>query len=269
MITASVDLLQQSVAEIPRGGADYTTNLYADRNKLERWSRQGPLHIETTTNGTILILREDRGFKHVYHVAQSCETLVLALTKLPPDRYVADLVGKGDELDKVCAAYATAGFTNHASLRRMTRVSYTDVGNIGSSKSVAEQAHPDAVPAVAAFLERLLDPLTDQIPDIGELMDAAQDGRLLAKDHDGALAGVLMYDRKDKVVHLRYWYVAPTAWGVGVGRALMASFMASCVHSPRIVLWVIGSNDRSIAIYRHYGFATDGLLDHVMTLHKE
>lgn len=49
----------------------------------------------------------------------------------------------------------------------------------------------------------------------------------------------------------------------------MAGFLSRCAQARRIVLWVIGDNERSIAIYRHYGFAAEGLLDRIMTLHKD
>ena len=44
----------------------------------------------------------------------------------------------------------------------------------------------------------------------------------------------------------------------------MSSFLERCAQARRIVLWVIGDNARSIAIYRHYGFETDGLIDRIM-----
>lgn len=269
MGTAHLNLLQQCIDAIPRGGEEYTTNLYADRKQLEHWSQQTLLQVKTTLDGTVLVLRADRGFNHLYHVAQSRDALISALKTLPPGRYVADLVGKGDMLDKVCAAYASAGFTSHSFLRRMTRTSHIHVLNDASSQNVTELAHPETVPAVAAFLDDLLDPLTEQLPNTGELTAAAQDGRLLVVNRRDVLAGMLMYDFKGQVAHLRFWHVAPSAWGTGVGRALMAGFLKRCVQSQRIVLWVIGSNDRSIAIYRHYGFETDGLLDQIMTLHKD
>ena len=268
-MTVRVELLQQCIAAIPRAGAHYTTNLYTEREQLERWSQNGLLQFERAADGTILLLRADRGFYHLYHVAQSYEALISALRMLPSGRYVTDLVGKGESLDDVCAAYASAGFTAHTFLRRMTRTSQLNVVSLPGSGSVVEMARPGTAPAVAEFLERLLDPLSEQLPDKGELAAAAQDGRLLVVNHGDALAGMLMYDSKGRVAHLRFWHVAPAAWGTGVGGALMAGFLARCVHLRRIVLWVIGSNERSIAIYRHYGFATDGLLDQIMTLQKD
>jgi RimJ/RimL family protein N-acetyltransferase len=49
----------------------------------------------------------------------------------------------------------------------------------------------------------------------------------------------------------------------------MSSFLARCAQAQRLVLWVIGDNQRSIAIYRHYGFELDGLLDRIMILRRE
>ena len=267
MMTVDVDLLQRRVAAVPRSDTDYTTNFYAHREQLMRWSRAAPLQIETATDGTVIVLRADHGFWRLYHVAPNCTSLTSALRLLPPGHYVTDLVGRSEMLNEVCAAYAGAGFAEHGRLCRMTRTSQIMV-DTATSGHVAEQADPDAVPVVAAFLERLLDPLIEQLPDPDELVAAAANGRLLVVYHAATLAGILMFDRKDQLAHLRFWHVAPEAQGAGVGRALMGEFLVRCVQSRRIMLWVIGDNERSIAIYRHYGFEIDGLLDRIMTLHK-
>ena len=130
-------------------------------------------------------------------------------------------------------------------------------------------AIPEDADDIAFFLGGLLDRLTEQIPDLDELRLAASEGRLLVQRRGSIVAGMLMYDLNGQTAHLRFWHVAPDARGTGVGRGLMTMFLSRCVHVKRIVLWVIGDNHRSIAIYRHYGFDTDGLLDRVMISDKE
>ena len=107
------------------------------------------------------------------------------------------------------------------------------------------------------------------LPDEGELGEAAADGRILLVRRAASIAGLLMYDTKGQLAHLRYWHVDRDALGTGIGRELMGGFLTRCAPARRIVLWVMADNDRSIAIYRHYGFAADGLLDRIMTMHKD
>ncbi|RYF23235.1 MAG: GNAT family N-acetyltransferase [Oxalobacteraceae bacterium] len=255
--------LQRLTAEVPRTAPGYATNLYASRAQIERWCAAGGLRA-LVTDGAVLVVRVDRDFDRVYHVARDLRTLTAALVQLPAGRYVADLVGQGEAVDPECAAYVEGGFASYAFLRRMARV------RVSASLPAGDVviAVPEDADAVAAFLERLLDRFVEQLPELDELRTAAREGRLLLVRRDVELAGMLMYDVQGQLAHLRFWHVDPGAHGAGIGRRLMGSFLSRCAQARRIVLWVIGDNDRSIAIYRHYGFEPDGLLDRVMIANK-
>lgn len=261
---ADWNAVQSRIATVPRSASEYTTNFYAPAEQVERWCVRGRVSV-LDRDGAVLILRSDRDFHHVYHVAENLEALTQALADLAPGTYTVDLVGQGEALDRVCAAYRAAGFTDHAFLVRMNRVEMAEQ----PTPEETALAHVDDAPSVAALLDRLLDPYTEQLPDIDELRDAARDARLLLARDGSEIAGMLLYEMRGRLAHLRFWHVAPEARGAGVGRRLMGTFLARCSQARRIVLWVIGDNDRSIAIYRHYGFAADGLLDRVMILHKD
>lgn len=256
--------LQDRIATVPRAAPGYTTNLYGTREQVDRWCGTGSLHV-LSAEGAVLVLRDDRDFHRVYHVARDLPTLRAALALLPPGRYTTDLVGETEALEPVCDAYAAGGFSHHAFLRRMSRVQVP--GETASGE--AALAEPDDAPDVADFLARLLDRFSEQLPDIDELRSAAATGRLLVVRRDVSLAGMLMYEVKGQLAHLRFWHVAPDAHGEGVGGRLMTSFLSRCAGVRRLVLWVIGDNARSIAIYRHYGFAEDKLLDRIMICHKD
>lgn len=259
------EALMRSINDVSRSAAGYSTNLYAAVDQLDRWLAAAPLWM-LQAPGTLLVLRPDRDFQRIYHAAEDLLALTEALATLPPGRYVTDLVGRGEGLDRACAAYAGAGFGHHAFLARM---SCTQAPAALAASDTMVAATSADVPAVAAFLDRLLDRLAEQLPDRDELFAAAAEGRLLVVRHDATVTGMLMYDIKGQLAHLRFWHVAPEAWGKGVGRRLMIDFLARCAAMRRIVLWVIGDNHRSIAIYRHYGFVADGLVDCIMTLQKD
>lgn len=252
--------LQALTGTVPREMRGFSTNLYAHRGQVERWCAVGRLHA-VTAPGAVLVLRADRDFHHVYHLARDLPTLTAALRMLPAGRYTTDLVGRGEALDPVCDAHAAASFSHRMFLRRMVRTGSMPF----STPDQAAVAHPSDAEAVAAFLDRLLDPQAEQLPELEELRQAAREERLLLVRQGAVLAGMLMFDLNGQLAHLRFWHVDRNAQGAGVGRRLMAGFLARCATARRIVLWVVGNNDRSIAIYRHYGFEVDGLLDRIMT----
>jgi ribosomal protein S18 acetylase RimI-like enzyme len=259
------DALQRLTAAVPRAASNYSTNLFAGRDLIQAWCARGRLRV-SASDEAVLVLRADRDFHRVYHVARDLSALTEALLQLPPGRYTTDLVGRGNVLDQVCNSYAAGGFEHHTFLRRMSRSQAP--ASLQPDEEVVE-AVPNEAEEVALFLNRLLDPLSEQLPDRDELGDAARDGRLLLARRGRALAGMLMYDVQGQSAHLRFWHVDPEAQGEGFGRRLMASFLSRCAEARRIVLWVIGDNERSIAIYRHYGFETDGLLDRIMIMNKD
>lgn len=256
--------LQRLTATVSRAAPGYSTSLYASPSEVALWCGAGTAQV-LSIDGAVLLLRTELGFQRVYHVARDHGALGEALSQLPTGQYVADLVGRGDALDELRALYSANGFLERTFLKRMYR-----------RRSVAPEhtddlliAGQDDVDAVASFIARLLDPLSEQLPDRDELRSAASEERLLIVRDGLAVAGMLMYDIHGQLAHLRFWHVDPVMHGAGIGRRLMGSFLSRCAHAQRIILWVVGDNDRSIAIYRHYGFEVDGLIDRIMVANKD
>jgi GNAT superfamily N-acetyltransferase len=56
------------------------------------------------------------------------------------------------------------------------------------------------------------------------------------------------------------FYVAPDAWRMGIGSALMTRALAEMVEAgfSRAVIWVLEGNDRAIAFYEATGWRLDG-----------
>jgi GNAT superfamily N-acetyltransferase len=61
---------------------------------------------------------------------------------------------------------------------------------------------------------------------------------------------------------VRAIYALPEAWGLGVGRALMAYGLEELrrQHLQPVLLWVMESNERARRFYAKAGFAPDGLV---------
>lgn len=262
-VVRSWDEYERTVGSVRRVSGTYTTNMYALKSQVEQWCASGSLGL-IMVDRAALLLRTDRDFVRVYHVAEDLPALAAALQALPAGTYVADIVGKGSALEDTCDSYVAQGFKTHKFLQRMCR------GKVDAPISHASLvASPGDARLTHAFLERLLDPLTEQIPEIAELEREAKAGHLLLVRRGDTIVGMLLYDLRGATGHLRFWHVDDTARGEGVGRQLMAGFLERCATAQRLLLWVLGDNERSIAIYRHYGFVADGLLDRIMIQHKE
>lgn len=262
---SDADAVGRRVGALSRAAPGFSSNLYAAQDQIARWCADGRL-ATLAVPGAVLLLQADRDFHHLFHVAESRAALSGALAMLPTGTYVADLIGRGNVLDEICAVHAACGFVPHRLLRRMVRVQAPRRAEAGD----VELAVPADAPQVAAFLDRLLDRFAEQVPEAEELAREAEAGRLLlVRGDDGAVAGMLLYALQGRTAHLRFWHVDADARGQGVGRRLMSGFLARTAEARRLVLWVIGDNDRSIAIYRHYGFEEDGLLDSIMILREE
>ena len=53
-------------------------------------------------------------------------------------------------------------------------------------------------------------------------------------------------------------YVAPSAWGHGLGRALLERAIADVPVGVPVTLWVLAGNARARAFYERVGFVSDG-----------
>jgi RimJ/RimL family protein N-acetyltransferase len=54
-------------------------------------------------------------------------------------------------------------------------------------------------------------------------------------------------------------YVAPSAWGMGAGRALLDAFLDRVPPAvPRLTLWVLDTNEQARAFYERAGMRVDG-----------
>lgn len=267
-IVNSWEAVQRLASEVNRSSPGFSTSFFLGRSQVEALVAAAPVHALTVA-GAVLFIQQERSVQRVYHLAESESALSVVLRMLPAGAYVADLVGQGTALERIAANYTDAGFTAHGFLRRMVRNrAAADVGHGPFKGQQAKLATTKDVEAVFIMLNRLLDPFIERVPDRHELETAVADRRLLIVSGEYGPVGMLMFDRQGQLVHLRFWHVHPDFHGAGIGRSLMSAFFANCTDARRIVLWVIGDNDRSISIYRHYGFIEDGLLDRVMTLEK-
>jgi GNAT superfamily N-acetyltransferase len=176
---------------------------------------------------------------------------------------IADLVGQSLDIEKIVESYAACGFRSYNELVRMTRIQYPDDCQISTETTVHLADRKEAA-SVLAFLERLLDPFAEQIPELEDLELAADRGQILIAENAKAVDGVLIFQTVGFSSTLRYWFVEPRARNRGIGARMMRSFLMRVAGSRRISLWVFSNNADAIAKYEHYGFRRDNLLDRIM-----
>lgn len=270
MSRLSAAALQDAMGRIARGGPGFAVSFFAPAAKIEAWIAEGSLGM-LPCDGALLIHRKDGGLLRVSHVAADLPALDAALGTLaaamPGQCMVADLVGRPEEVERVADVYRQHGFMRHTQLLRMQRGGARPAATAGVAG--VDLAGRDDVPALRAFMERWLDPFSEQIQGIAELRQAvAAQGVFVVRDGAG-LAGILLHDTIGQSTTLRYWHVAGDRHGQGIGSRLMHAFLARCATSRRVTLWVIADNTAAIAKYHHYGFSEDGMIDDIMVRQVE
>ena len=257
--------LLDGLERVRRAGAGAVTNWFATPERIDYWIGRNSLSC-LQAERALLILRRDRGFHRVYHSAADLAALSAVLRSASGGPAVngiltADLVGRPQDLEPVAGIYRENGFADRQCLVRLIRMAAEEVAMSGPD---VEFAGPADVAAIAAFLDRLLDPYTDQIPEDDEIREAAARGNLILVRHGESVGGLLMFETMGLTSHLRYWYVDDGARNQGIGACLIRRYFRLCSGSRRFILWVLRDNADAIAKYRHYGFREDALVDRIM-----
>jgi acyl carrier protein len=249
--------------EVLQRASRASTNFFASREQVEHWSARGAL-CWLETPGCLLIFRRSIRFYHLYHVADSLESLSqsLASAAIPRGILVSDLVGRNHELPPMVSAYEGARFRRHKSLVRMVRI--VDASLPAQESAGVTFAGPSDVAAVREFLVQLLDPFADQIPEEDELRTAAERQTILIARQNEGIGGLLIFEKSGLTATLRYWYVGPNSRDQGIGARLIKTFFGLSRACRRILLWVVSDNGSSIEKYAHYGFRRDPLVDQIM-----
>lgn len=256
--------LAEAIDRARRGAQGVTTNWFATPAQAECWIQRGTLYYAEAPRA-LLLFRRDRNFYHVHHVAAGQEALCGALAEFTgqPDLFTADLVGYPEEVSALATLYEAHGFSSHCSLMRMARFAQSSPADDFQEPEVAF-AEPSDIPGVCAFLDRLLDPFRDNIPEPDELASVAARHNILIVKRGAEPGGLLSFETTGFTSILRYWYVADDCRDQGIGARLIRTFFQLCAASKRIILWVDPDNLSAITKYEHYGFRRENLVDRIM-----
>lgn len=146
-------------------------------------------------------------------------------------------------------------------LRRMSRIGAFETAEAPSGR--VEKAKTKDIPAIRALFNDYFNPLTERIPDDGELERLIDNDGISIIRCKGGISGMVIYEKNASNIHLRYWWVSPEQRGRGIGADLLRDYFCSGIGCRRQFLWVFSNNTDAIEKYRHYGFEFDGVADNI------
>ena len=177
---------------------------------------------------------------------------------------MVDLIGNETALGNLLAVLEAGGFRRYTRLHRMARSQASEAAKPVAEDAPVNCAEPSDGEAIFELLSRSFDPHAEQLPTRYEIESAIESRQILVARRDGLLGGLLFFETQGLTSTIRYWLVDEPFRAFRLGSALMRRFLSTQTAVRRFVLWVIADNQGAIEKYRHYGFAPDGLVDHVL-----
>jgi ribosomal protein S18 acetylase RimI-like enzyme len=253
------DAIQRAKA----GATAFCTNFFPVESKLRGWINHGELFVELR-DGATFFFRKDRDFLRFYFCAADVAVLqreIAASPGLKTERVITDLVGNEPAVNEMLAALEPAGFRRHTQLQRLVRTGPAESATDGPQVGFAEKADGRAV---LGLIENAFDRYGEQLPMLYEIELAIEGRQILAARSDGELAGLLFFETQGLASAVRFWAVAEKFRDLKTGSALIRHYFKIHDSVRRFTLWVNAGNENAIRKYRHFGYAPDGLTDHVL-----
>lgn len=263
----SIHEINELVDRIKINSRGMVTNFFASENRLNEWILRKELFV-SIQDGTLWILRFDRGFYHLHYVSSSIDALQADIVALIADygdkSFAVDVIGRENDIGPIAAIFKSYDFNDHLYLNRMKKI-VKEPPKIGISKCPeAEFALSGDVEDVMNLLENSFDKYAEQLPDLVEINEAVEKKHILLVKKDGIIAGLLYFELTGFTSVLRYWFVNPDYRELKIGSKLMWHYFDICTSAKCFVLWVIVENENAIKRYIHYGYAMDYLMDQIL-----
>ena len=244
-------------------GAQFCTNFYPARQKLETWIAREALYFQHCGE-SLFFLRKERDFWHLHYCSPSTQALrrdLCDLETLHTERVVSDILGAPEALEALVPLMEGAGMHLHKRLARLARAAQ---GITASPADGVILAHRCDVMAVMGLLEDAFDRYAKQLPEPGEIELAAQASEILLLKCGETLAGLLFFETRGVTSTLRFWAVAQAFRSACVGSTLIRHYLSTHPEVRRFVLWADADNRDLIEKYRHYHYVEDGVVDYVL-----
>jgi len=256
------------------GATAFCTNFFPVQARLQSWIDHEQLWSELR-DGALFFLRKDRDFWHLYFCAADLRSLKRVIPTLPSlsnEPVVLDLIGNEAALADLIGIFEASGLRRYARLVRLARaaaatsLSPSDGEKCAQSSAARDVAFADQSDSdsIRALLESSFDRYADQLPMPCEIEAAIANRQILVIKIGGLLAALLFFETQGFTSTVRYWAVAQSFRSHRLGSALMRHYFSSQSAVRRFILWVTANNENALQKYRHYGYAPDGLVDHVL-----
>jgi RimJ/RimL family protein N-acetyltransferase len=269
-LARSADEVLQAIQDIKsRAGTAFSTNFFPVRPKMDSWIEHQELLIERRA-GAAFFFRRDRDFLHVYFAAESAsalETEAARLSALQDGKLTLDLVGAESAISAPRQSLSAAGFRGYATLIRLARMPQMGSSEAVESQEVATLHHGDAL-EILNLLETFFDPYADQIPLRYEIESAIEAGQIIAIKKENKIAAFIHFETQGVTSTIRYWMAAEAFREQGLGGVLLRHYFAIHSAARRFTLWVNAANKNALKKYERFGYAPDGLTDHVLINQK-
>jgi hypothetical protein len=264
-ITKAIEVFD-AIQAVKSDAPAFCTNFYATERKVQSWIEHGELTGDVR-DGAALFFRKDRDFWHFYFCASNPGALQQQLDSLSgmgTERMVVDLVGSETAVSELLSILEKAGFRRYSRLQRMARSHSAGLPAAANGDATVEYAHSGDRQAIADLLDSSFDRYADQLPVMHEIHAAIENRQMLVIKCEDAVAAVLFFETQGLTSTIRYWAVAERFRARRFGAALMRCYLQAHVAVRRFVLWVVSTNQNAVQKYQHYGYAADGLIDHVL-----
>jgi len=254
----------EAIQKVKTGATAFCTNFFPVQSKLENWVAHQELSSHSC-DGVTFFLKKDRDFAHLYFCASEPAAFGRQLNQLPAltsDKLSIDLVGQEASLTELLKLTEQGGFSRYSRLVRLARAA-TTLTSVRTGVAIELAAEGDA-PAILSLIGELFDRYADQLPLAYEIEAAIAAKQIFVIRQNSEIAALLYYETQGLTSTIRYWLVAAPFHARGFGSALIRHYFSNQPAVRRFVLWVTATNDNAIQKYQHYGYAPDGLVDHVL-----
>jgi ribosomal protein S18 acetylase RimI-like enzyme len=256
----------EAIQKVKAGAPAFCTNFFPVEKKLQAWIEHGELSAELCGQAAFFF-RKDRDFQHFYFCAADAASFAREIGVLPElkaEKLATDLVGNEAALAELLAALEGAGFRRLTRLQRMARVNKPHAFQAPPGEAQVIFAEKTDSAAVLELLDASFNRYADQLPLPYEIEAAIEGRQIVVVKSGGKLAALLFFETQGFTSTVRYWAVAGAFRSLRLGSVLMRHYFETHAAVRRFNLWVESGNQNAIQKYEHYGYAADGLIDHVL-----
>jgi len=255
----------EAIQKVKSGATAFCTNFFPSKPSSKNGSHMESFSAKCKTARPSFCAKTVTSLIYIFALKNpaALEREFQQLPLMATEKLATDLVGAEASLGDLLVLTEKAGFRRYSRLVRLARAASTTPSTAQNPSPVAFAAQTDA-PAILGLIEHSFDRFADQLPMLYEIEAAIAAGQISVAKQNGEIAALLFFETQGFTSMVRYWLVADQFQSRGLGSALIRHYFSSQPTVRRFILWVTATNDNAIQKYQHYGYATDGLVDHVL-----